>query len=151
MRSLQASPLSKISAFRMLPINCFTVICQGCPCKKCIRACLPIWGHADPNEVSAGADRTNKVQDGFFSRKCAVQMLSNVLCLGSVPWFVQKAHIFLSLLCFLRCIQRRLSHTCLGYDPAEPPDTTPVWGHVRQPLWKEQLMGTPIWEKVSGT
>lgn len=28
--------LSKISALAILPFNCFTVVCQGCPCKKCI-------------------------------------------------------------------------------------------------------------------
>lgn len=45
MRHLQTAPcldtggtqLSEISALTILPFNCFTVICQGYPCKKCIR------------------------------------------------------------------------------------------------------------------
>lgn len=35
------TPLSEISAFRMLPVNCFTVTCQGCPMQN-TRSCVPV-------------------------------------------------------------------------------------------------------------
>lgn len=45
--------------------------------------------NSGPNEVSAGTNRKGKIEDRFFSEKCAVQnFFSNFSCLYSALWFV---------------------------------------------------------------
>lgn len=133
----------------MLPVHCLPVICQGCPCKKCVCVWLSVWGHADHNEASAGTDRNRKVEVRFFSEKCAVKDFFQLFMFIFCAWLLQKDCIFTSLLCFIRCVQQVTSHTmCTRVTQQTPRGRYPWLWECAASLERTALRSTPIWVKA---